>query len=145
MMPPDAYEIPSWALAILFWRKVLAVESKGIPGTRGPRHDHDLATEPHFGDPNSAGALAEGACGRHQSRGLCVPAADRPGEPHGRPGAIGARLFPRSPSAEFGSPKWVSVARSWSCRGPRVPGIPLLSTARTLRQKRMASAHAGMS
>src|SRR5438445_13670946 len=54
MMPPDAYEIPSWALAILFWRKVLAVESKGIPGTRGPRHDHDLATETHFGDPNSA-------------------------------------------------------------------------------------------
>src|SRR6058998_143505 len=51
---PDAYEIPSWALAILFWRKVLAVESKGIPGTRGPRHDHDLATETHFGDPNSA-------------------------------------------------------------------------------------------
>src|SRR5216117_3080839 len=39
---PDAYEIPSWALAILFWRKVLAVESTGIPGTRGPRHDHDL-------------------------------------------------------------------------------------------------------
>src|SRR5437016_13039871 len=26
MMPPDAYDIPSWALAILFWRKVLAVE-----------------------------------------------------------------------------------------------------------------------
>ena len=54
MMPPDACEIPSWALAILFWRKVLAVESKGIPGTRGPRHDHDLATETHFGDPSSA-------------------------------------------------------------------------------------------
>ena len=45
MMPPDAYEIPSWALAILFWRKLHAVESKGIPGTRGTRHDHDLPTE----------------------------------------------------------------------------------------------------
>jgi len=44
-MTPDAYEIPSWAIAILFWRKLHAVESKGIPGTRGPRHDHALATE----------------------------------------------------------------------------------------------------
>jgi len=38
MMTPDAYEIPSWAVATLFWRKVRVVESKGIPGTRGPRH-----------------------------------------------------------------------------------------------------------
>ena len=45
MTTPDAYGIPSWAIAILFWRKVLAVESKGIPRTRGPRNDHDLATE----------------------------------------------------------------------------------------------------
>ncbi len=45
MMTPDAYEIPSWAIAILFWRKVRAVESKGIPGTRGPRYDDDLGTE----------------------------------------------------------------------------------------------------
>lgn len=44
-MRPDAYEIPSWAIGILFWRKVLAVESKGIPGTRAPRVDHDVATE----------------------------------------------------------------------------------------------------
>lgn len=34
MMTRDAYEIPSWAIAILFWRKVLAVESKGIPAIR---------------------------------------------------------------------------------------------------------------
>jgi hypothetical protein len=27
-----AYEIPSWAIAILFWRKVDQVESRGIPG-----------------------------------------------------------------------------------------------------------------
>jgi hypothetical protein len=45
MMAPDAYEIPSWAIAILFWRKVLALESKGIPVTRGARHDDDLTTE----------------------------------------------------------------------------------------------------
>ena len=44
-MRPDAYEIPSWAIAILFWRKLHAVESEGIPGTRDPRHYHDLATE----------------------------------------------------------------------------------------------------
>jgi hypothetical protein len=44
-MTPGAYEIPSWAIAILFWSKVLAVKSKGIPGTRGPQHDNDLATE----------------------------------------------------------------------------------------------------
>jgi hypothetical protein len=35
MTTPDAYGIPSWAIAILFWRKVLAVESKGIPRTGG--------------------------------------------------------------------------------------------------------------
>ena len=29
-----AYEIPSWAIAILFWRKVHQVESRGIPGIR---------------------------------------------------------------------------------------------------------------
>jgi hypothetical protein len=28
------FEIPSWALAILFWRKVLRVESRGVPGSR---------------------------------------------------------------------------------------------------------------
>jgi hypothetical protein len=26
-----AYEIPSWAIAVLFWRKVRQVESRGIP------------------------------------------------------------------------------------------------------------------
>jgi hypothetical protein len=35
-MTNETYEIPSWAAAILFWRKVLDVESKGVPGTRGP-------------------------------------------------------------------------------------------------------------
>ncbi len=45
MMTPDAYEIPSWAIAILFWRKVLAVESSGIPGIRAPRDDRDVATK----------------------------------------------------------------------------------------------------
>src|SRR2546422_11504418 len=79
MMPPDAYDIPSWALAILFWRKVLAVESKGIPGTRGPRHDHDLATETHVGDPNSA----EGDLGNS-----LAPMA--PGRPCGSPGRSAA-------------------------------------------------------
>jgi hypothetical protein len=29
-----AYEIPSWAIAILFWRKVDQVESRGIPAKR---------------------------------------------------------------------------------------------------------------
>ena len=33
-MTRDAYGIPPWAVAILFWRKVLAVESKGIPAIR---------------------------------------------------------------------------------------------------------------
>jgi len=28
MMTRNAYNVPSWAIAILFWRKVLAVESK---------------------------------------------------------------------------------------------------------------------
>ncbi len=37
MMTRDAYKVPSWAIAILFWRKVLAVESKGIPAIRSPR------------------------------------------------------------------------------------------------------------
>jgi hypothetical protein len=32
MTRPGAYEIPSWAIAILFWRKVDQVESRGIPG-----------------------------------------------------------------------------------------------------------------
>jgi hypothetical protein len=44
-MRRDAHEIPSWAIGILFWRKVLAVESKGIPGIRAPQVDHDVATE----------------------------------------------------------------------------------------------------
>ncbi len=26
-------QVPSWARAILFWRKVLAVERRGIPGS----------------------------------------------------------------------------------------------------------------
>src|SRR5712691_2946337 len=42
-------------------------------------------------------------------------------------------------------PAPVSVARSWSCPGPQVPGIPSLSTAKTLRQKRMAIAHESIS
>ena len=37
MTRPGAYEIPSWAIAILFWRKVDQVESRGIPGL-GPHH-----------------------------------------------------------------------------------------------------------
>jgi hypothetical protein len=28
MMTRNAYNVPSWAIAILLWRKVLAVESK---------------------------------------------------------------------------------------------------------------------
>jgi hypothetical protein len=32
MTRPGAYEIPSWAIAILFWRKVDQIESRGIPG-----------------------------------------------------------------------------------------------------------------
>jgi hypothetical protein len=38
-----AYEIPSWAIAILFWRKVDQVESRGIPGIRASQNDHDGA------------------------------------------------------------------------------------------------------
>jgi hypothetical protein len=34
MMTRDADNAPSWAIAILFWRKVLAVESKEIPAIR---------------------------------------------------------------------------------------------------------------
>ena len=33
MRRSNAYQGPSWALAILFWRKVLAVENRGIPGS----------------------------------------------------------------------------------------------------------------
>ena len=37
MMTSDSHAVPSWARAILFWRKVLAVESRGVPGVRrGP-------------------------------------------------------------------------------------------------------------
>jgi hypothetical protein len=32
MRRTGAYGIPSWAIAILFWRKVDQVESRGIPG-----------------------------------------------------------------------------------------------------------------
>jgi hypothetical protein len=32
MTRPGAYETPSWAIAILFWRKVGQVEGRGIPG-----------------------------------------------------------------------------------------------------------------
>ena len=32
--------IPSWAIAILFWRKVDQVESRGIPGIRASQNDH---------------------------------------------------------------------------------------------------------
>ena len=90
-MPPDAYDIPAWALAILFWRKVLAVESKGIPGTRGPRHDHDLATETHFGDPNSAeGTRDSRQTGRRfqqaSSGRVAVPASRRSGPSRDCPG-----------------------------------------------------------
>ena len=34
MRTSDAHETPFWALAILFWRKILAVERRGIPRTR---------------------------------------------------------------------------------------------------------------
>lgn len=34
-----AFEIPSWAIAILFWRKVHQVESRGIPGSAS-QDDH---------------------------------------------------------------------------------------------------------
>jgi hypothetical protein len=27
----NTFEVPAWARAILFWRKVLAVERRGIP------------------------------------------------------------------------------------------------------------------
>jgi hypothetical protein len=39
MTRPGAYEIPSWAIAVLFWRKVDQVESRGIPGIASPT-DH---------------------------------------------------------------------------------------------------------
>jgi hypothetical protein len=31
MIKPGSYEIPSWAIAILFWRKVQDVEARGVP------------------------------------------------------------------------------------------------------------------
>ena len=37
MMTSDEPEVPLWAQAILFWRKVLAVESRGVPAVSG-RH-----------------------------------------------------------------------------------------------------------
>jgi hypothetical protein len=37
MMTLDDCEVPPWAIAILFWRKVYAVERKGIPAIRRPR------------------------------------------------------------------------------------------------------------
>ncbi len=36
MTRTGAYEIPSWAIAILFWRKVDQVERRGIPGMNVP-------------------------------------------------------------------------------------------------------------
>jgi hypothetical protein len=38
MIRQGAYEVPSWAIAILFWRKVDQVESRGIPGIAGPSY-----------------------------------------------------------------------------------------------------------
>ena len=33
-MRSEASSVPGWARAILFWRKVLAVERAGVPGIR---------------------------------------------------------------------------------------------------------------
>jgi hypothetical protein len=52
MTRPGAYEIPSWAIAILFWRRVDQVESRGIPG---------LASQPEHG---GAAANGTGRAGR---------------------------------------------------------------------------------
>ena len=38
MTRPGAYEIPLWAIAILFWRKVDQVERRGIPGIAAPSY-----------------------------------------------------------------------------------------------------------
>lgn len=38
MIRPGAYEVPSWAIAILFWRKIVQVESRGIPGIVAPSY-----------------------------------------------------------------------------------------------------------
>jgi len=35
-----AGEIPSWAVAILFWRKVQQVEGRGVPGIRVSHDGH---------------------------------------------------------------------------------------------------------
>jgi hypothetical protein len=40
-----AYEIPAWAIAILFWRKVDQLESRGIPGILASQNDHDGVVE----------------------------------------------------------------------------------------------------
>lgn len=50
MTRAGAYEIPSWAIAILFWRKVDQVESRGIPGIRASQNGH-------------GGTVADGAWG----------------------------------------------------------------------------------
>jgi hypothetical protein len=40
MMRLGAYQTPSWAIAILFWRKVDQVENRGIPGIHASQNDH---------------------------------------------------------------------------------------------------------
>jgi hypothetical protein len=49
MTRPGAYEIPSWAIAILFWRKVDQVESRGIPGIRSSQNGHAAAVANELG------------------------------------------------------------------------------------------------
>jgi hypothetical protein len=38
MSTREEHETPTWAVAVLFWRKVEMLERRGIPGIR-PEHD----------------------------------------------------------------------------------------------------------
>jgi len=60
MMTRNAYTVPSWAIAILFWRKVLAVESKESRRF-DPAIDRGVAT--------AHGAREMNLGGPHQTRG----------------------------------------------------------------------------
>jgi len=51
-------QIPSWARAILFWRKVLAVERRGIPGSRRPGGSRDESAGLTAASASSATAAA---------------------------------------------------------------------------------------
>src|SRR5712692_162056 len=114
MTTPDVYEILSWAIAILFWRKVFAVESEGIPGTWGPGHDHDLATE------TGAGQAVEGA----QVRGVAADLGTASGVeafvrevPEADVLVNNLGIFEAKPFGEIPDADWMRFFEVGTCRG----------------------------